>query len=71
MDNRESVDRSSEEFAAIASVAHGASNTDIGPRTSGDGLQTHPRAVTNESSPAVNGVMQSDVRLQVSHRSRT
>ncbi len=62
MDNRESVDRSSEEFAAVAPVANGALNADNGPRSSGDGPpQPHPRAFANESSSVVDGVMQSDV----------
>ena len=62
MDNSDSVDRSSEEFATVVPVAHGTSHADNGPRISGDGApQSQPRALVNEPSAVVDGVMQSDV----------
>lgn len=62
MNNRDSVDRSSEEFAAKASVPNGSSyvNNEAQPRGD-EGPQPQPKPLANEPSPMADGVMQSDV----------
>lgn len=62
MDNRDFVDRSSEEFAAIAPVPNGSSYVNNGAQPRGDEApHPQPRPLANEPSPIADGVMQSDV----------
>ena len=62
MDNGELIERSSEEFAAVAPAANGTLNIENGLRTSGDGPpQAHSKNLASDTSPVVESVMQSDV----------
>ena len=67
MDNRESIDRSSEDFTAVVPATNGPTNDENGLRTSADGPhQAYPGALASEPSPVVESVMQSDVCARAS-----
>ena len=64
MENGDFNGRLSDESAAVVIATDGAPNGEKGPRRSGEGPpQPLSKAIATESSPLVDGVMQSDVGL--------
>ena len=62
MDNRESIDRSSEELSTLVPASNGPSHGEDGLRSSMEGPpQPLPKAMAAKPSPLVDSVMQSDV----------